>query len=201
MPVFEENTMIISRIDHVSIAVRDYEKARAFFEDVMGAVSGAAAEDSNLQYFWHIFTLGDMSRLELITPSGEDTFLKNFLRDKEGGVHHITLETPNIHEARRHLEEKNIPYFGFSDIPELWSELYIHPKHAFGALIQIMQLGPEYHTIEPVKRAQGKRWRIESKENGYEFSFHHPGGVEPSLLLSKDEAGELAKDLEKALDE
>ena len=169
---------MISRIDHVSIAVRDYEKARAFFENVMGAVSGAAAEDSNLQYFWHIFTLGDMSRLELITPSGEDTFLKNFLRDKEGGVHHITLETPDIHEARRHLEKENIPYFGFSEIPDLWSELYIHPKHAFGALIQIMQLGPEYHTVEPVKRAQGKRWKIEPNDSGCELSLHHPGGVE-----------------------
>ena len=191
--------MMISRIDHVSIAVRDYGTAKAFFEKIMGAVSGAAAEDSNLEYLWHIFTIGDMSRLELITPSGEGTFLKNFLKDKEGGVHHITLETPDIHEARRRLEENGVPYFGFSEIPELWSELYIHPRDAFGVLIQIMQLGSQYHTIEPVKRHQGKRWKIKSNGNGCDLSIHHPGGVELKLFLTKEETRDLAKDLEGTL--
>ena len=192
---------MISRIDHVSLAVRDYESARSFFEKIMGAVSGASAEDSNLEYFWHIFTIGDMSRLELITPSGEGSFLKNFLREKEGGVHHITLETPDIHETKRLLEENNVPYFGFSEGPEIWSELYIHPTDAFGVLIQIAQFGPDYHLVEPVKRPQGKRWKIESNENGCELSLHHPGGVELKLSLSKEEAGDLAKDLGKALNE
>ena len=192
--------MKISRIDHVSLAVRDYEKARAFFEDVLGAVSGASAEDSNLEYFWHIFSLGDMSRLELITPSGENSFLKNFLKERDGGVHHITLETTDINETRRCLEEHNIPCFGFMEGPEVWSELYIHPKNAFGVLIQICQLGPQYHTIEPVKRAQGKRWKIQPAEDGYEFSLHHPGGVVLTVPLSTEEAKELAKDLQDALD-
>jgi len=192
---------MISRIDHVSIAVRDYETARRLFENVMGAVSGASAEDSNLEYFWHIFTVGDMSRLELITPSGENSFLKNFLKERDGGVHHITLETPDIHKARKHLEENGVPFFGFSDIPELWSELYIHPKDAFGVLIQIMQPGSQYHTIEPVRYPQGKRVKIKANENGCELSIHHPGGVELKLALDREEATNLARDLKQALGE
>jgi methylmalonyl-CoA/ethylmalonyl-CoA epimerase len=196
----KENTVMISRIDHVSIAVRDYEAARTFFEHVMGAVSGASAEDSNLEYFWHMFTVGDMSRLELITPSGEDSFLKKFLKERDGGVHHITLETPDIHKARKHLEEHGVPYFGFTEGPEIWSELYIHPKDAFGVLIQICQLGPDYHLIEPVKRPQGTRWRVQSDKDGIELSLHHPGGVELKLSLDKEEARDLARDLEQVLD-
>ena len=191
--------MRISRIDHVSLAVRDYEGAKLFFEKLLGAVSGASADDSNLEYFWHIFTLGDMSRLELITPSGDNSFLKNFLKDKEGGIHHITLETPDIHAAKKHLEENNVPYFGFMEGPEVWSELYIHPRDAFGVLIQIMQLGPQYHTIEPVKRAEGNRVKIKPEKDGCKLTVHHPGGVELTLSLTKEEASELAKDLEKAL--
>jgi methylmalonyl-CoA/ethylmalonyl-CoA epimerase len=191
---------MISRIDHVSLAVRDYENARAFFENIFGAVSGASAEDSNLEYFWHIFTLGDMSRLELITPTGDDSFLKNFLKNKEGGVHHITLETPDIHAAKKHLEENDIPYFGFVDMPDVWSELYIHPKNAFGVLIQIAQLGPEYHTIEPVKRAEGRLWNITAADDGCELSLHHPGGVEVKLPLSREETRELAQNLLDALE-
>jgi methylmalonyl-CoA/ethylmalonyl-CoA epimerase len=191
--------MNVLRIDHVSLAVRDYEGARDFFEKVLGAVSGAAAEDSNLEYFWHIFSLGDMSRLELITPSGDNSFLKNFLKDREGGVHHITLETPDINAAKKHLEDNDIPYFGFMEGPEVWSELYIHPRDAFGVLIQIMQLGPQYHTVEPVKRAEGKRVKITPADDGCEMSFHHPGGVEVTLSLTREEAAEMTKDLEKAL--
>lgn len=191
--------MTISRIDHVSLAVRDYEAAREFFEKIMGAVSGASAEDSNLEYFWQIFTLGDMSRIELITPSGEDSFLKNFLKDREGGVHHITLETPDIRETKRLLEENGIPYFGYMEALEVWSELYIHPKHAFGVLIQIAQMGAEYHAIEPVKRAEGKRCKVRSNEGGVELTLHHPGGVELKLSLDKSEARDLAHDLTDAL--
>ena len=190
---------MISRIDHVSIAVRDYERARTLFEKVLGAVSGASADDSNLEYFWHIFSLGDMSRLELIAPSGDQSFLKNFLKDREGGVHHINLETPDIREAKRILEENNIPYFGYMEGPEVWSELYIHPRDAFGVLIQICQLGPEYHKIEPVKRAEGKRCKVAPCEDGCELVLHHPGGVELKLRLSQEEAEELTKDLQNAL--
>jgi methylmalonyl-CoA/ethylmalonyl-CoA epimerase len=191
---------MISRIDHVSLAVRDYEGARAFFENILGAVSGASAEDSILQYFWHIFSLGDMSRLELITPAGENSFLNNFLKDKEGGVHHITLETPDIYAAKEHLEKHNIPYFGFTAMPDVWSELYIHPKDAFGVLIQIASMGSEYHTIEPVKRAEGKRCKVEATDEGCELRLHHPGGVELKLSLSREEMETLAQDLSDALE-
>lgn len=193
--------MTISRIDHVSIAVRDYESARTFFERILGAVSGASAEDSNLEYFWHIFTLGDMSRLELITPTGDDSFLTKFLEDREGGVHHITLEAADIRETKRLLDENNIPNFGFMYNPDSWSELYIHPRDAFGVLIQIAQMGPEYHNVEPTKRAEGKRWKIEPTENGCELSIHHPGGVWIKASLDREEAKELAKDLEKAVED
>ncbi len=187
--------MTISRIDHVSLAVRDYDGARKFFETLLGAVSGASAEDSNLEYFWHIFTLGDMSRLELITPSGDDSFLANFLKDREGGVHHITFETSDIRETKRLLDENGIPNFGFMYSPDLWSELYIHPRDAFGVLIQIAQMGPEYHAIEPTKHAEGKRWKIEATENGCELSIHHPGGVWVKTSFDREEARELAKDI------
>jgi methylmalonyl-CoA/ethylmalonyl-CoA epimerase len=185
---------MISRIDHVSIAVRDFEKAKEFFEKVFGAVLGAGMEDSNLQYYWHMFTLGDMSRLELITPTGEASFLKNFLSRKEAGVHHITLETEDIHQVIRRLEENNIPYFGFSE-NEIWSELFIHPKNAFGVLIQIEQPGANYHVVEPVKLPQGKKVKVIPKEDGCELKIHHPGGVEVAVKLNKEEAAELAKDL------
>jgi methylmalonyl-CoA/ethylmalonyl-CoA epimerase len=189
---------MITRIDHVSLAVRDYEAAKSFFEKVFGAVSGAAMEDSYLQYFWHMFTLGDMSRLEIVTPTGEASFLKNFLKERAGGVHHITLETDDIQEMRRHLDENHVPYFGFNE-NEVWSELFIHPRDAFGVLIQIEQPGQDYHIVEPVKRPEGKRFKVKATAHGCELRLHHPGGVELALKLDKEEMKALAEELQEAL--
>ena len=46
---------MISRIDHVSIAVRDQAKAEHFFRDILGAVAGAGMDDPKTKFFWQIF--------------------------------------------------------------------------------------------------------------------------------------------------
>ena len=157
---------MISRIEHISIAVKDYDKAVRFFQDIMGAVPGVGAEDSNLKFYWQIFSLGDLSRLELIKPTGEGSFLDNFLENKkDGGVHHITLQTTDIYAVRKRLEEKNIPYFGFNDYGDTWKELFIHPKDAFGILIQIAQLNPDDYIDDSMKFPSLKRWSVQKTTN------------------------------------
>ena len=41
---------MISRIDHISIAVKDYSKELHFFKDILGAVLGAGARNNDMQY-------------------------------------------------------------------------------------------------------------------------------------------------------
>jgi extradiol dioxygenase family protein len=40
---------MISRIDHISIAVKDYPKALHFFKDILGAVTGAGSNQSEIK--------------------------------------------------------------------------------------------------------------------------------------------------------
>jgi hypothetical protein len=40
------------------------------------------------------------------------------------------------------LQKKGIPTFGLSEPFPSWKEFYIHPKHAFGALIQFAEFNP-----------------------------------------------------------
>ena len=102
---------MISRIDHISIAVKDYPKALHFFKDILGAVFGAGERNNDMKYHWQIFSFGDLSRLELITPLEDKTFLSKFLKkNKNGGLHHISLQTPDIQHAIRKLEDHNVPY-------------------------------------------------------------------------------------------
>lgn len=70
---------MISRIDHISIVVKDYPKALHFFKDILGAVFGAGSQNNDMKYHWQIFSFVDLSRLELITPLEKNTFLTKFL--------------------------------------------------------------------------------------------------------------------------
>lgn len=187
---------MISRIEHISLAVNDYEKAVHFFQNILGAIPGAGAEDSNLKFYWQIFSLGDMSRLELIKPTGEGSFLDNFLSNKkDGGVHHITLQTSDIQKTRDYLEKENITYFGYNDFGDVWKELFIHPKDAFGILIQIAQLNPDDYLDDSVKFTNSRRWSVQRSEEGCELHLCHPGGGKVELKLTDKERKALIKDL------
>jgi methylmalonyl-CoA/ethylmalonyl-CoA epimerase len=190
---------MISRIDHVAIAVKDYEKALNFFQNILGAIPGAAAEDGNMKYFWQLFSLGDLSRFELLNPTGDGSFLDNFLENKkEGGVHHITLETPDIENAKKILEDNNIPYFGFNELGDIWKEIFVHPRDAFGVLIQIAEFNPDDWLDESVKLPKGQKWSVKRNGKGCILNFSHPGGGKVRLELTKEEIDTLIKDLHES---
>lgn len=190
---------MIERIDHVSIAVRDYEKARSFFQDILGAVPGAGAADDSKKFFWQLFSLGDLSRIELITPTGKGSFLDGFLSERDGGAHHITLQTPDIRAAKRRLEEKGIPCFGFREYGDFWKEIFIHPRDAFGVLIQIAQFNPDDWLSDKVRFSDGKKWELRRDGNEIEISFANPGGGKATLRLSPGDAAALAGELQKTI--
>jgi methylmalonyl-CoA/ethylmalonyl-CoA epimerase len=190
---------MISRIDHVSLAVRDQKKAEYFFREILGAVAGAGMDDPKTKFFWQIFSMGDLSRLEIISPTGKGSFLDGFLKDKEGGVHHITLQTPDLREAMAHLKKQGIPFFGYNEYPGgIWKEIFIHPRDAFGVLIQIAEFKADDWLSEKVKLPGGTRWQVERTETGATLTFANPGGGKILLDLDRGELKKLAAALEQA---
>lgn len=188
---------MISRIDHVSVAVKDYEKARRFFQDIFGAIPGAGDHNHDKKIYWQMFSLGDSSRLELIYATGRNGLLAKFLATKEGGVHHLTLQTPNIQEAKKTLENHSIPYFGYNEYGDEWKEIFIHPKDAFGILIQIAEFHPDDWLHPSLVLPKGKKWEAEKAEEGCSLRFAHPGGGKVSVELTTAEIKQLVDDLEQ----
>jgi methylmalonyl-CoA/ethylmalonyl-CoA epimerase len=191
---------MISRIDHVSIAVKDQEKAARFFSEVLGAIPGAHAADAEKRFFWQIFSLGDLTRLEIISPTGKGSFLDGFLKSRESGVHHMTLQTPDIQKAMDHLNSHGVPFFGFDDhAHDYWKEIFIHPRDAFGVLIQIAEFRADDWLADEVKMAASKRWQVEKTESGATLTFAHPGGGKVSIEMNRQEVMQLMKALESTL--
>lgn len=191
---------MIARIDHVSIAVRDRARAEHFFRNILGAVAGAGAEDPDTRFFWQIFSLGDLSRLEIISPTGEGSFLDGFLKKRHGGVHHITLQTPDLRRAMAHLEAHEISYFGHNEYPGgVWKEIFIHPRHAFGVLIQIAEFEPDAWLAPEVKFTDATKWQVEKTPDGARLTLAHPGGGKADCDLSRDELRQLLQALQEVV--
>ncbi len=198
-PLRNKERSMISFIDHIAIAVRDYERARDFFSDIFGAVPGTSAVDRGMGYLWQNFSLGNLTRLELLAPRGERSFLDNFLANREGGVHHITLHTLDILLARAHLESKGVPYFGFADLGQAWKELFIHPRDAFGVLIQIAQFRPD-DWISPSRKMRGEnKFFLEKTPRGIMLTMAHPSGGMVDFVLSREEAAALQEQLHQCI--
>jgi len=188
---------MISRIDHIAIAVKDYQKALHFFQDILGATPGISDTDDNLKYTWQSLFLGDLSGLELLKPTGGGSFLDNFFeKRKHGGLHHITLQTPDIHKAKKILEKNRIPYFGFNTDNDLWKELFIHPNDAFGVLIQIAEFNPYDWLGESEKAVGEQKWSLRKKDAGCTLSLAHHGKKRVELELTMVEIRKLIDELE-----
>jgi methylmalonyl-CoA/ethylmalonyl-CoA epimerase len=188
---------MISRIDHVSIAVKDYKKAYNFFTKVLGAIPGAESEDPRLKYRWQILSLGDLTRLELLETTGKGSFLEGFLSKKDGGVHHITLQTPDIQKAEQFLGDCGIPYFGRNDYGYYWKELFIHPRDAFGVLIQIAEFNADDWLSQTVKMTDNAKIKVIQNDRGCTISFAHPGGGTVNVDLDREEMIRLRDELNK----
>ncbi len=192
---------MISRIDHVAVAVKDHEKALRFFRDVLGAVPGDQIEVPGQNFTWQTLALGDLTRLELLTPmGGEGGLLGNFLAKREGGFHHITLQTPDIEAAIRRLEEHGIPHFGRHDYPDgTWKEVFIHPRDAFGLLVQIAEFRQQDWIIAESRMPEGKRWDVAKTDQGFTLTIAHPGGGKVAVEFSPEEMKDLSEALQKAV--
>jgi len=163
---------MIRRIDHVSIAVRDQAKAKAFFIDVLGGKNLFEAPVPSQKYRWTTIELGTSCFIELIDPLEKDGFVQKFLDHRGEGPHHITIQVNDVHEVHRKLEENEIPTFGLAEPFPGWKEMYIHPKHAFGTLIQFAEfrpldwinpgyIPPSYAEFAPAEEVGAQEGRIE----------------------------------------
>lgn len=192
---------MIQRIDHVSIAVRDFVKANDFFTKLLGLIPGSNGKDETLKFFFQIYSAGDLSRFELIAPIGQDSFLDSFLKEREGGVHHITFQVPDINVARNFLEKEKIPYFGFNDKYENWKELFIHPSVAFGILIQFSEFNPHEWINESEIICNNREWEINKKNNKAYLSISHPGGGKIEKEFTGSELDIFIEELTKIRDQ
>ena len=133
--------MQLGRLNHVGVATPSIERSLELYRTMFGAEPHGAPFDLPAQGVRVCFVDTPNSQIELIEPLGEDSPIVRFLeRNPAGGQHHICFEVPEIHAAKRELEEKGArildePRIGAHGTPVF----FVHPKDMGGVLIEIME--------------------------------------------------------------
>jgi methylmalonyl-CoA/ethylmalonyl-CoA epimerase len=130
--------MKVTEVDHVAIAVSSIPEALKLFVDTLGGefVSGGDSPNDDMRTVQ--LKLGG-TKIELMQPLGEDSYLQRFI-DKHGqGFHHITIFVEDLFEAIATLEASGYEVVDTNPASPLWQETYVRPRSGFGTLIQIVQ--------------------------------------------------------------
>ena len=130
---------VFLRLDHVSIGVKDLDKAKNLFLNVLG---GQELPDSGVNesegFGFFTFNLGG-KKMELVTASSTESGVGRYI-DKHGeGFHHISISVADLKAAIAYFEANGIRILSPNFEKETWKHCYLHPKDTFGALMQVFE--------------------------------------------------------------
>ena len=131
---------MITKIDHLGIAVKSLDEAIAYYENVLGLICVGREEVESQKVRTVFFAAGDV-HLELLEPTSEDSPIAKFLEKNGPGIHHIAFATDDITGQLAHAKEKGarliheVPFEGAGD--KLVA--FLHPKSSFGVLTEFCQ--------------------------------------------------------------
>jgi len=128
--------LTLTRFDHISMAAQDWREQRERFERLFGfrflrqftphpgtPFEGCVTRIRNTKIEW-----------ELLQPDGPESFVQRFLDQRGPGLHHLTVQVPDIEEAVAELERLDVTPFGGISQDTMWWMAYIHPRDSGGVL-------------------------------------------------------------------
>ena len=98
---------MISKIDHIGIAVRDLQEAITRYSGIFGCEPDSLEEIAGQKVRTVFFAAGE-SHIELLFPTADDSPLARFLEKRGPGIHHICFAVDNIATSLREYEEQGI---------------------------------------------------------------------------------------------
>ena len=131
---------MIVALDHIAIAVPDFEKAIKRFMDDFGLTFEGTEDVESAKTSTAFFPLPPTS-IELVHPLRGEGPIAKFLEKKGGGIHHLCFRSDNIDEDVARLRAKGYEFLSDAPTPGAHNckVIFIHPKSCDGVLIEINQ--------------------------------------------------------------
>ncbi len=132
---------MITKIDHIAIAVQNLESALETFRNVIGCAGEAirieevASEKVRVAFI----TIGE-TKIELLEPLSDESPIAKFLAKNGDGMHHIALQTDDINKETERLESLNIKPLSLPKEGAGGKKImFLHPKETNKVLIEFAQ--------------------------------------------------------------
>ncbi|MBN7798811.1 methylmalonyl-CoA epimerase [Parahaliea mediterranea] len=131
---------MITGLDHIAIAVPDFDKAIKRFMEDFGLEFEGAEDVEAAQTSTAFFPLPPTS-IELVHPLEGRGPIAKYLEKKGGGLHHICFRSDDIEADVARLKEKGYQFLSETPNPGAHDclTIFIHPKCCDGVLIELNQ--------------------------------------------------------------
>ena len=131
--------MMITKIEHIGIAVKDQKKSNEIFEKLLGHASFKSELIESQGVKTYFYQVGE-SKIELLEVTSDNSPIKKHLQKRGEGMHHLALHVDDIH-----LELERLTNLGFETIGDVSKGAdnklicFLHPKTTGGVLIELCQ--------------------------------------------------------------
>ncbi len=131
----------IKKINHIALLVGDLDGPLDFWRDALGMELSYVHDVPGEQAQIAFLPVGD-SEIELVRPTTTDSGLARYLDKRGPGMHHLCLEVDDIAAMLAKLKSKGIELI--NDEPKEGSDgrkyAFIHPKSAYGVMVELYEL-------------------------------------------------------------
>jgi methylmalonyl-CoA/ethylmalonyl-CoA epimerase len=131
---------MLTEIDHVAIAVQDLEAAIAYYAETFGATVDHRERVESDGVEEALLKVAD-SYIQLLTPIREDSPVAVYLEKKGEGLHHVGYRVADCAAALQSVKDHGGRAIDQEPRPGSrgTTVAFIHPKGAFGTLIELVQ--------------------------------------------------------------
>jgi methylmalonyl-CoA/ethylmalonyl-CoA epimerase len=136
---------MLTRIDHVGLAVRDLDAAIEFYETVFGMRLAHRETNEEQGVQEAMIAVGDSgSCIQLLAPLSEESTIAKFLDRSGPGLQQLAYRVTDVDAVSAILRDRGVrllydaPRRGTSD-----SRInFVHPKDAGGVLVELVEPAP-----------------------------------------------------------
>ena len=132
---------MLTKINHIGIAVKSLDDSISFYRDNLGMVFAGIEEVAEQKVRVAMLEVGE-SKIELLEPTSDDSPVAKFIEKNGTGVHHIAYEVADIEAAIAKLRGDGARMV--DETPRNGAHgtriAFIHPKSSNGVLTELCQI-------------------------------------------------------------
>jgi len=137
---------MLSRIDHIGVAVEDLDAALELYADVLKlpVVHRETVTEQGVEAI--LLDVGE-NHVELLAPLGPDTPVGKFLAKKGPGLHHVAYQVADIEATLAALKDAGTRLIDESPRVGIRNSrvAFVHPASTGGVLTEIVQPAEDHH--------------------------------------------------------